>query len=224
MKTLILAFAFALALTGCTADRPPTQSSIPVIATPAIAAPASQPAFFARGLSAFQTNGWDRLLARAIADLGGTLTSAVPEDAASYCPGYSGMTPAQRSVVWQNLFIALTRFESNYIPTVSFNETDFDPRLVERNGDPVISRGLLQISIGSANGYMCRIEDAQQLHDPETNLRCAVRIASRWVQRDGVITGGTAGAWRGMARYWSPFRRDDSRNSIMQSVRSSPGC
>ncbi|ODT66063.1 MAG: hypothetical protein ABS75_29250 [Pelagibacterium sp. SCN 63-23] len=134
------------------------------------------------------------------------------------------MTPAQRSVVWQNLFIALTRFESNYIPTVSFNETDFDPRLVERNGDPVISRGLLQISIGSANGYMCRIEDAQQLHDPETNLRCAVRIASRWVQRDGVITGGTAGAWRGMARYWSPFRRDDSRNSIMQSVRSSPGC
>jgi hypothetical protein len=186
--------------------------------------PASAPAFFASGLNAYRSNGWDVMLRQAIADLGADLINTVPSNIASYCPNYAEMSPAERSRVWENIFIALTKFESNYDPAVSLDESTIDPRMLESNGEPIVSRGLLQISKGSANGYACRIGDAQELHDPEANLRCGVRIASRWVKRDGVVAGQSDGGWKGLARYWSPFRRDDRLADIQKAVRTTEGC
>ncbi len=229
MKRYLLVFVTVF-LASCTTQTPqnPTlaRTTSPTAAPTAIAAvPASAPAFFATGLRAYRTNGWDTMLGQAIADLGANLTRVVPSDIASYCPNYPAMVSAQRATVWQSIFIALTKFESNYKPGELLDETTFDPDMLESNGDPIISRGLLQISIGSANGYACRIGNAQELHDPATNLRCGVRIASQWVERDGVISGGSKDAgWRGMARYWSPFRRADRLSDIQQAVRSTPGC
>jgi hypothetical protein len=114
---------------------------------------------------------------------------------------------------------ALTRFESNFDPSVEFTE----PNIFNAQGNRVISRGLLQISRESANGYGCGIANEQQLHDPATNLACAVRIMNRLVPRDDVI-GSTASPWRGMAAYWSPFRRPDRRTDMQQWTSAQTYC
>lgn len=113
----------------------------------------------------------------------------------------------------------LARFESNFDPSVSFNE----PTIFDAQGNRVVSRGLLQISRESANGYGCGITDEQQLHDPATNLACAARIMNRLVTRDGVI-GSTAKPWKGMAAYWSPFRRTDRRDDMQRWTSAQTFC
>ena len=135
-----------------------------------------------------------------------------------YCSTYSNLTPPERQQVWLDILVALTQFESGYDPTRSYTEPFNDSA-----GRPVISRGLLQISQESANGYGCGITDANQLHDPRTNLQCGLKIASRWVKRDGVVAGGQNRNWLGMARYWSPFR-NSKRDEIRAVVAGTPLC
>jgi hypothetical protein len=70
-----------------------------------------------------------------------------------------------------------------------------------------------------------RIMNADELHDPEVNIRCGVRILSRWVaERDGVIAARTDGQWLGAARYWSPFRNDSRRAEIASATASRSYC
>jgi len=63
-------------------------------------------------------------------------------------------------------------------------------RFTDVKGAQVVSRGLLQISIESSQGYQCGINDAQQLHSAEQNIRCAARILNKWVARDQSIGTG----------------------------------
>lgn len=105
---------------------------------------------------------------------------------------------------YAELLAALCKYESNYNTDATYKEA-FD----DAKGHPVISRGLLQISIESANGYGAKLTREDELHKPEVNLRCGVLIMRKWIKADGCISGGSAGAWRGMARYWSPFRKPD---------------
>lgn len=154
---------------------------------------------------------WTRLALAGIDENGQGLLATQPADVAAYCPGYAQADAADRRAFWVGLMSALTRFESDFNPDVTFTEPD----IIDQQGNKVISRGLLQISQESANGYGCRITDAQQLHDPATNLSCAARIMNRLVTRDGVI-GSTSGPWKGMAAYWSPFRHAGRRAEMRQ--------
>lgn len=162
---------------------------------------------------------WTRLALAGIETDGQGLIATQPTDVAAYCPSYTQADSADRRAFWVGLMSALTRFESNFKPDETFTE----PNIVDRQGNRVISRGLLQISQESANGYGCQITDAQQLHDPATNLSCAARIMNRLVTRDGVI-GSTSGPWKGMAAYWSPFRRADRRAEMQQWISGQSYC
>ena len=117
----------------------------------------------------------------------------------------------------------MSQFESNHTASAKHIE-----RFNDRFGQPVVSRGLLQISQESANGYGCDIAPATELHKPEENIACGVRILSRWVQRDGRIIGYEANhkhrPWRGGARYWSVLRNNHKTAAIQENLLNSRLC
>lgn len=119
------------------------------------------------------------------------------------------------------LFVALAKYESGWKPAESYQEA-----FNGSDGKPVISRGLFQLSQGSVNGprYRCGIEKAADLHDPATNIECAVTVANALARENGVLEGGSAGAWLGMARYWSPFRNAAKRAVILEKAAKAGGC
>ncbi|MFN7054831.1 hypothetical protein [Hyphomonas sp.] len=169
---------------------------------------------------------WTRLTLAALDRHGEALLSRVPDDIADFCPPYPGLDREARKQVWLMLMSALARYESNHRTDVQFQESFNDSQ-----GNPVISRGLLQISIESGRGYRCVIPEAEALHDADVNLSCGVRILNRWTgERDGLVasrvtpTGAGDNGWRGAARYWSPFRDAAKRSSMESSVRALPMC
>jgi len=162
---------------------------------------------------------WSQVGHQAVAVLAPQLVTLTPTDIDAFCPGYRTANAEGRRAFYVSLLAELARYESNFDPSVTFTESFSDA-----SGRRVVSRGLLQLSQESANGYGCGISDAQQLHDPETNIRCAVRILGRWVERDGVISGYNAGAWRGASRYWSPFRDRNKLVDLQASLNAQPYC
>lgn len=162
---------------------------------------------------------WTTIANQAIDTLAPQLVSVVPTDIDAFCPGYRATNAVGRRAFYVSLLAELSRYESNFDPSVRYTESFSD-----NSGQRVISRGLLQISQESANGYGCAITNAEQLHDPETNIRCGVRILARWVARDGVVSGYDAGAWRGASRYWSPFRDRNKLVDLQAALNAQPFC
>ncbi len=139
-------------------------------------------------------------------------------DGTDFCPNYDRLTLSELKNFWVYLISSIAQFESNFNPALSYKE-DFN----DSSGQPVISRGLLQLSIESALGYGCPLANANDLHDPFKNLLCGIKILNRWVGRDGVIRANNGG-WKGGARYWSVLRRDQQYQSIRSWTRARPYC
>lgn len=162
---------------------------------------------------------WTATTHAAIDTLAPQLLTTLPADIDAFCPGYRTAPPASRRAFYVALLSELARYESNFDPATRFQET-----FTDRTGQRVVSRGLLQLSQESANGYGCAIANAQQLHDPTTNLQCAVRILGRWVERDQLIAGYSGGAWRGASRYWSPLRDRNKLVDLQAALNAKPYC
>lgn len=162
---------------------------------------------------------WTLTAHQAIDSLAPQLLAVIPSDIDAFCPGYRATNAAGRRAFFVSLLAELSRYESNFDPSVRYTETFSD-----NSGRRVISRGLLQLSQESANGYGCNITNAEQLHDPTTNITCGVRILARWVERDGVVAGYEAGAWRGASRYWSPFRDRNKLVDLQAALNAQPFC
>jgi hypothetical protein len=125
-----------------------------------------------------------------------------PKDFKDWCPSYPSLTTKDRAEVIAQLISVMAQRESGFNPKSKFQEAFFDSK-----GKPVISRGLLQISIESANSYGCGFKDAKELHDPLKNLSCSVKIIERWVTRNKQMFGMVDGKWRGgCSSYWSVCR------------------
>lgn len=135
------------------------------------------------------------------------LPKLLPEDIDKFCPSYANLTTDDRVVFWTGLVSIIARPESNFKP-----ETTYTEKFVDARGQLVVSRGLLQISIESANqqAYGCKITDKKSLHEPAVNLRCGVRILSALVSRDKVIASWGNKPIRGGARYWSTLRESNN--------------
>ena len=129
------------------------------------------------------------------------LPEQMPQDMEKFCENYAALDTEDRQFFWVYLLSAISELESGHDPSTSFREAFND-----RHGQPVISRGLLQLSIESANGYRCGFSDAEELHDPVRNLACGVTILNRWVVADQQVTSD-ARPWKGGARYWAVLRK-----------------
>ncbi len=167
---------------------------------------------------------WTKLTMKAIEDLGSKLIQTDILDAQDFCPAYKSLLTLEREKVWVQLISSIAKFESDFNPISAFTESfrGTDNKLV-------VSRGLLQISKGSANSYGCHIVSERQLEDPETNLRCGVRIISSLVSKDQAIRGlgsvdVSSAPWMGAARYWSVLRRNTKDLLIRASVRQMSIC
>jgi len=136
-----------------------------------------------------------------------TLAQSVPADVEKFCPGYAARSADDRNVFWVGLLSIVARPESNFKPETTFTE-DFP----DAQGKKVVSRGLLQISIESANQkkYSCGIVKAEDLHDPSINLGCGVKILDAWVKTDNVIATWGTGKPAGGGRYWSTLREKNN--------------
>src|SRR5215510_5826941 len=136
-----------------------------------------------------------------------SLPQAVPADIDKFCPGYAARNTDERKVFWVGLLSIVARPESNFKP-----ETKFTEEFADAQGNKVVSRGLLQISIESANQrkYSCGIVKAEDLHDPAINLGCGVKILAAWVKTDNVIATWGTGKPVGGGRYWSTLREKNN--------------
>lgn len=131
------------------------------------------------------------------------LPDLIPNDIALFCPSYAGLNAAHRTRFWVGLISAMARPESNFKPETKYLE----PEITDAAGKNVTSRGLLQISLESANqrAYSCGIDRAEDLHDPAVNLACAAKIMSYWVKKERSIAAQAKPAI-GASRYWSTLR------------------
>ena len=107
-----------------------------------------------------------------------------PKDAKVFCPAYNKLPTWERWNVIRHLVSIMTKYESGFNPLSKYTESFADSK-----GKKVVSRGLGQISIESANSYGCGFKNAEELHEPIKNLTCMVRILDRWMGRSEVFQG-----------------------------------
>ena len=158
---------------------------------------------------------------RAIDEVGQGLLTAEPVDIGQFCWSYAGLDREARVWFWSDLLAAMSKLESDHNEALQYTE-----RFADVNGNRVVSRGLLQLSIESSRNYQCDISNAEQLHSAEENIRCATRILNKWVAQDNAIGLGSSfsASWRGGARYWSVLRNTEKRRLIQQRMQNEAYC
>lgn len=151
---------------------------------------------------------WTEFVLREVEAQG--LTALVPKDFKTYAPNYDKYSPQKRAEFWARVISIMCRYESNFRPETKFTESFKDSK-----GMNVISRGLLQLSFESANGYSgVNLTKPEDLHNATINLMTGIKILTRWVKADGVLFGKSSeGKWLGMGRYWSVGRASSSSNA-----------
>ena len=157
---------------------------------------------------------WNEYTYQALLEKAPNLINFRPADITSFCPRFDELNEQGRMMFWVHLFSVMTRYESFFNPSVKHQEAFND-----YFGNPVISRGLLQLSYESGKGMGCDLKNQYELHDTRTNLYCGVTIMNKWVLRDGVLSRRTNGKWYGAARYWAVFRTY-SKNDLVQKVKN----
>lgn len=162
---------------------------------------------------------YTELTVKALEQYGNGLMALVSvNDAKKYCPNFEKLSLDQKKAFYVLLISSVAQYESDFNTDEKYTE-GFD----DVQGNKVVSRGLLQISQESANqkAYGCDIKQAQDLHIPEVNLNCAVKILNHWITQDKVIGTNKLGG----ARYWAVLRESSHANSkIMESVSTSELC
>lgn len=155
------------------------------------------------------------------------LSAITPNDIDAYCPNYRALNFEGRTAFWIYLLSLLAWNESKFKSGTTYEEDgESNPDLRDRNGNNVISRGLFQVSVESANGYVKYggpKVDYHDLHDNFINLRCAVAIAKRWLSKDQVISKRVGGQWHGLGRYWSNFRGTTGHDFIISKCEDAWG-
>lgn len=182
---------------------------------------------------------------------------STPKDIKAFCPAYAKLTADQRTEFFAHLIARMTRFESSFKPETKFVECSskastygksgkFFEHLGKycipghaKDGGIAISRGLLQMSLQSAQGYGCPYTEPAELHDPEKSLSCMMRVLNRFVpaprQYEGKVRGHGSLAgydaenerWLGAAAYWSVMRDragSDSFPAIKSYLAGLPLC
>lgn len=138
-------------------------------------------------------------------------------DTNDYCSKFNKLNKDERLIFFTALISAMAKEESNFRDNEKYTEGFNDV-----SGNAVVSRGLLQISQESANqkAYGCAIASANDLHDSETNLNCAVKILNYWIPKDHVIGSDKLGG----ARYWAALRQGNSKDYVMKTTKNLSIC
>lgn len=154
-----------------------------------------------------QAAQWTGYVVNALKRHGQGLLACEPKDIGQFCR----TVPADdegRARFWVFLISGIVEFESDFDPTQKYTEPFLD------HGRPVVSAGLLQLSISDAANYGCEFATEADLLSPEKNLSGGVRILQRLITQDQVITGCVGDRYFGAARYWSTMRPARTRHPL----------
>ncbi len=149
---------------------------------------------------------WTQASLAALKTHGAALPQSTPADVDEWCPAYRNAGPAQRRAFWAGFVSALSKHESTY--------------RADAVGGGGKWFGLTQIAPSTARLYGCRARSGAALKNGSENVSCAIRIMSRTVTRDGVISRGG----RGVAADWGPMHSSAKRNEMKGWLRSQPFC
>ncbi|MBU6375448.1 MAG: transglycosylase SLT domain-containing protein [Bdellovibrionales bacterium] len=152
---------------------------------------------------------WSDFAFNEIRRQGDVLTQSAPQDINEFCPIYPSLRDDEKREFWVYFISTIAELESSHRPALFYQESFRDS-----SGQLVVSRGLLQMSLQSANAYGCGFKTSADLHDPFQNLSCGIKILSRWIGRDGRITGQGSKGWMGGGRYWSVLRTEKKLSQI----------
>jgi hypothetical protein len=147
------------------------------------------------------SKGWTLIASKAIHEYGQNLIKVVPADIINYCPAYAKLDSKQRTAFWVNLISTLALQESSFEADSSYVE-----HFSDSDGKSVISRGLLQLSYSDGSNYGCDFQTLKDLDDVSKNIECGVKIMDHLMEKDQRIAGKISGKYRGLSRYWGPFR------------------
>ncbi len=164
------------------------------------------------------SRAWTEYAFKTLDAEGPALLNKTPSDIENFCPSYRSLSKGDKKNFWVYLISSIAQFESNFDPTQKYTEA-----FTDSSGKRVVSRGLLQLSMESALAYGCPLKAATDLHDPQINLLCTIKILNRWVGTDGVIRANSNG-WKGGARYWSTLRRTAQYDSIRSWTKMQAYC
>lgn len=164
---------------------------------------------------------WTRATVLAIERYGHDMLANEPSDIKSYCPQFSLLKKEEKIAFWVHMISAIAQKESDFNPTKPYVET-----FTDKNGERVVSRGLLQLSLESVNNplYGCKIKKAEELDDPLKNLVCGVKILNHWMRTEPVITRNEGKEWLGAAKYWGVLRTSDTVSFIKNATSDLPIC
>lgn len=142
----------------------------------------------------------------------------------SYMP-FCSKTPKDLNLFYTTLFYEMIRHESGFNTNEDYYECAkakcyysagcfTDPirgfcRITSSklDGGFAVSRGLFQLSVSSVRGLGCSyVSNANDLHDEDTNIKCATLIMKNYILQDKIITGKDGEKWRGLSRYWAVLR------------------
>lgn len=170
---------------------------------------------------------WTNEAIKAIVDQGSILLNNIPSDVDEFCPNFRYQDAEGRAAFWIEIINILGERESRFFPLADGDESRFG--MFDRNGEPIVSRGILQMSINSISARYrnkgCNARTAEDLHTPVKNIQCGIAIMTHWIETDNCISCDVptefreevneAGEieriptrWnrRGLSRYWSPLR------------------
>jgi hypothetical protein len=140
-------------------------------------------------------------------DLNGSalLTSNV-SDAELFCPRYSQLSRNEKINFWGMLISGMTKYESNFIPTMRYVETTMGKDPI--TGSQVASEGLLQLSYQDVQAYpYCNefnwekdkslglTDPRKTIFDPYKNLRCGMKILNQQISKKKEITVSSGAYW-----------------------------
>ena len=161
------------------------------------------------------------------------------EDAATVCPNYARLSGDFKVEFWAQLISKMAEFESGFKPETVYIECsskkeaygDSAVWIASRkqycipghklDGGIAISRGLLQMSLQSAQGYGCKLSQPSELNEPLKNISCAVKIMESRVSRDGAVSKKVGVKHRGGAAYWSVLRSSSKPYPVISSYTKS---
>jgi len=141
------------------------------------------------------------------------------EDMISFCPKYDSLNDNQRANVWAQIFVGISKHESDWNPMTRFHEKQMGIDTVTQL--PVQSEGLLQVSYQDSNwARFCRFDweadknlkeddPRKTIFNPYRNLHCGLGLMARQVRKSGrIIVNNSA--------YWSTIRSDGKFQHIAE--------
>ena len=154
-----------------------------------------------------QATEWTGYVLNALQLHGQDLLRCQPRDIGQFCAAFPA-DGTRRARFWAFLISGIAEFESDFDPNQKYTESFTD------QGKPVVSAGLLQLSVEDSGLYGCEFTNESDLVIPEKNLSCGVRILQRLIGQDNVISGNVGDRFFGAARYWSTMRPARQRHPL----------